>query len=184
MKGVKRGMDAGHSMLLMSSLNRRQEGLICRTPIAAQHLTHSVKLQLTVDAKNVSERRHRPPPNAPPNLPASLPEHQVHQLKPLPLEEALPIGWQHEAGAQGVEEVLHHLLFLRRGRVVTFEHLWRAVGWGWGRRDGFKQKPRGESETASERLSHPPRAAAATRQCPPSRPATPCYLPRRDEEER
>lgn len=142
-KGVKRGMDAGHSMLL-SSLNRRQEGLICRTPIAAQHLTHSVKLQLTVDAKNVSERRHRPPPNAPPNLPASLPEHQVHQLKPLPLEEALPIGWQHEAGAQGVEEVLHHLLFLRRGRVVTFEHLWRAVGWGWGRRDGFKQKPRGE----------------------------------------
>lgn len=73
-------------------------------------------------AQNHTERRHRFCPVSL-RLPASSPEHQIHQLKPLPLEEALPIGRQHEAGAQGVEEVLHHLLLLGRGRVVTFEHL-------------------------------------------------------------
>lgn len=51
------------------------------------------------------------------------PEHQVHQLKALSPQEAVSITGQHEAGAEGVEEVLHHLLLLGRGRVVTFEHL-------------------------------------------------------------
>ena len=51
------------------------------------------------------------------------PEHEVHELEPLPLEEAVPIGRQHEAGAEAVEQVLHHLLLLRRGRVVALEHL-------------------------------------------------------------
>jgi len=51
------------------------------------------------------------------------PEHEIHQLKPFPSEEAVPIGWQHEAGTQSVEEVLHHLLLLGRGRVVALEHL-------------------------------------------------------------
>lgn len=51
------------------------------------------------------------------------PEHEVHQLKPLPPEEAVAVGRQHEAGAESVEQVLHHLLLLRRGRVVPLEHL-------------------------------------------------------------
>lgn len=54
---------------------------------------------------------------------AALPEHEIHKLKPLPSQEAVSIGWQHEAGTQSIEEVLHHLLLLSCGRVVTFEHL-------------------------------------------------------------
>lgn len=82
---------------------------------------------------------------------AASPEHQIHQLKPLPLEEALPIGWQHEARAQGVKEVLHHLLLLGRGWVVTFEHLWR---WGGGEEGtGSRGSRGGKSETESERKS-------------------------------
>lgn len=54
---------------------------------------------------------------------AASPEHEIHKLKPFPSKEAVPIGWQHEAGTQSIEEVLHHLLLLGCGRVVTFEHL-------------------------------------------------------------
>lgn len=51
------------------------------------------------------------------------PEHEVHQLKPLPFEEAVTVGWQHEAGAESIEQVLHHLLLLWCGRVVPLKHL-------------------------------------------------------------
>lgn len=51
------------------------------------------------------------------------PEHKIHKLKPFSSEESLPIGWQHQAGAEGIKEVLHHFLLLSRGRVVTFEYL-------------------------------------------------------------
>lgn len=54
---------------------------------------------------------------------AASPEHEIHQLKPFSSEEAVPIGWQHQAGTESIEEVLHHLLLLSCGRVVTFEHL-------------------------------------------------------------
>lgn len=55
------------------------------------------------------------------------PEHKIHKLKPFPSEESLPIGWQHQAGAQSIEKVLHHFLFLGCGRVVTFKYLRREA---------------------------------------------------------
>ena len=36
-------------------------------------------------------------------------EHEDHQLEPLPLQKAVPVGREHECRAEAVEEVLHHL---------------------------------------------------------------------------
>lgn len=53
----------------------------------------------------------------------AIPEHEVHQLQPLPLQEAIAVGAEHQAGAQGVKQVFHHLLFLCGAGVVSFENL-------------------------------------------------------------
>lgn len=55
--------------------------------------------------------------------PGSKPEHEVHELKALALQEALAIGAEHQAGAERVKQVLHHLLLLRCAGVVSFKHL-------------------------------------------------------------
>lgn len=56
-----------------------------------------------------------------------LPQHEVHELQPLPPEEALSVGWQHQAGAEGIKQVLHHLLFLCCAGVVALKHLSTAT---------------------------------------------------------
>ena len=50
---------------------------------------------------------------------APLPEHEDHQLEPLPLQEPLPIGRVHEGGAEAVKEVLHHLHLVQAPRLAT-----------------------------------------------------------------
>lgn len=65
--------------------------------------------------------------------------------------------------------------------------LWRLNTCGGQRRgnggwDGFTQESRWGCQRRSKAIVSP-RAAAATRRCLPSRPVTPCYLPRRNEEE-
>lgn len=55
--------------------------------------------------------------------PRSIPEHEVHELKALALQEALTIGAEHQAGAERVKQVLHHLLLLRCTGIVSFKHL-------------------------------------------------------------
>lgn len=177
MKRVKRGMNASHSLSLMCSINRWQERHICRLP--SQSVKQSVKLRLTADPTTAPECHHGHC-RVPRRLPASSPEHQIHQLKPLPFEEALPIGWQHQAGAQGVKEVLHHLLLLGRGRVVAFEHLRRREGVQIGAEGSGCG---GWRRSGATEFSVSPKAAAVAHRCPPSRPVIPCYLPRRNVEE-
>lgn len=53
----------------------------------------------------------------------SKPEHEVHELKALALQEALAIGAEHQAGAERIKQVLHHLLLLRCAGVMPFKHL-------------------------------------------------------------
>ena len=57
------------------------------------------------------------------SLSPGSPQHQVHKLQPLAPQEQLPVGGEHEASTEAVKQVLHHLLLLTGGRVVTFEHL-------------------------------------------------------------
>lgn len=59
--------------------------------------------------------------------PRSTPEHKVHELKTLALQEALSIGAEHQAGAERVKQVLHHLLLLSGAGVVSFKYLPRRV---------------------------------------------------------
>lgn len=53
----------------------------------------------------------------------STPEHEVHELKALALQEALSVGAEHQAGAEGIKQVLHHLLLLRGAGVVSLKYL-------------------------------------------------------------
>lgn len=59
--------------------------------------------------------------------PGSIPEHEVHELKALALQEALSIGAEHQAGTEGIKQVLHHLLLLSGAGVVSFKYLPRRV---------------------------------------------------------
>jgi hypothetical protein len=53
----------------------------------------------------------------------NIPEHEIHQLKALTLQEALTIGAEHQAGTQGIKQILHHLLLLSCAGIVSFKHL-------------------------------------------------------------
>lgn len=53
----------------------------------------------------------------------TIPEHKVHELQPLPAQEAVAVGGLHERAAQRVEHVLHSFLLFSPSWVVTFVEL-------------------------------------------------------------
>lgn len=69
------------------------------------------------------------------------PEHEVHELKALALQEALPIGAEHQAGTEGVKQVLHHFLLLSGAGVVSFKYLPRRVERSHQTRCPISQRP-------------------------------------------
>ena len=50
---------------------------------------------------------------------STIPQHEVHELETLSPEELVPVGGEHQSGAERVEQILHVLHLILAARVMT-----------------------------------------------------------------